>query len=160
MPAAVRRTLTFFAGWILVLLGLIALVLPGPGLLLLLCGLVVLATEYTWAQRWVRPVEVRAIALAHRNVQRWGTVALSALGALCLIAIGIVWGLDPRIPTWWILGPHLPFAGWGVASSLIGSGLIAMGLLVYSVVRYRGKPLPDPHLGVTAGRPEKRATPH
>lgn len=147
MPASVRRTLAFFAGWILVLLGLIALVLPGPGLLLLLCGLVVLATEYTWAQRFVRPVEVRAVAVAHRNVQAWWSILLSALGAACLIGLGVMWGVNPRIPRLWIVGPDLPFGGWGVGTSLVGSGIIAMGLLVYAVVRYRGKPLPQPRLG-------------
>ena len=29
------------------------LVLPGPGMLLITAGLILLATEYAWAQRWL-----------------------------------------------------------------------------------------------------------
>jgi uncharacterized protein (TIGR02611 family) len=146
MTPKVKKTLTFVAGWILVLAGLAALVLPGPGLLLLLCGLVLLATEYTWAQKWIDPVERRAVALAHANVQTVRSIVLSALGAFALLAVGIVWGLDPTIPEFWIFGPELPFGGWGVGTTVTFSGVLAIGLLVYSVKRYRGKPLPAPSL--------------
>ena len=39
------------AGGALVLAGLVLLVLPGPGFLLIIGGLALLATEYVWAQR-------------------------------------------------------------------------------------------------------------
>jgi hypothetical protein len=146
MTTKVKKTLTFVAGWILVLLGLAALVLPGPGLLLLLCGLVLLATEYTWAKKWIDPVERRAVALAHANVQTRRAIFLSALAAIALLAVGIVWGLNPTIPKFWIFGPKLPFGGWGVGTTVTFSGVLAIGLLIYSVKRYRGKPLPQPSL--------------
>jgi uncharacterized protein (TIGR02611 family) len=38
-------------GLVLVAAGLVLLVLPGPGILLVIAGLAVLATEYVWAQR-------------------------------------------------------------------------------------------------------------
>jgi uncharacterized protein (TIGR02611 family) len=38
-------------GFALVIGGLAMLVLPGPGLLLIIAGLAILATEYVWAQR-------------------------------------------------------------------------------------------------------------
>jgi uncharacterized protein (TIGR02611 family) len=146
MTPKVKKTLAFVVGWVLVVAGLAALVLPGPGLLLLLCGLVVLATEYEWAQKWVDPVERKAVRLAHTNVQKWHSILLSGLGALCLLAVGITWGVNPGIPSFWIFGPRLPFGGWGVGTTVTGSGLIALALLVYSVKRYRGKPLPEPSL--------------
>jgi hypothetical protein len=151
MTPKVKKTLTFVAGWILVLAGLAALVLPGPGLLLLLCGLVVLATEYTWAQKWIDPVERRAVALAHANVQTARSIALSALGAVALLAVGIFWGINPTIPEFWIFGPRLPFGGWGVGTTVTFSGVLAIGLLVYSVKRYRGKPQPTPSLSARQG---------
>ena len=146
MRPKVKKTVTFVAGWILVLAGLAALVLPGPGLLLLLCGLVLLAREYTWAQKWVDPVERRAVKLAHANVQTWRSIVLSGFAALALLAVGIVWGINPAIPKFWIFGPRLPFGGWGVGTTLTFSGVLAVGLLVYSVKRYRGQPLPEPSL--------------
>jgi len=39
------------AGGALVLAGLVMLVVPGPGVLVILAGLAILASEYVWAQR-------------------------------------------------------------------------------------------------------------
>lgn len=41
------------AGFALLLTGIVMLVLPGPGWLTIAAGLAVLATEYTWAARWL-----------------------------------------------------------------------------------------------------------
>jgi uncharacterized protein (TIGR02611 family) len=46
-----KRIAVGVAGSLLVLAGLAMLVLPGPGLLLMIAGLAILATEYVWAQR-------------------------------------------------------------------------------------------------------------
>ena len=44
-----RRIAVSIVGFLLVALGLAMLVLPGPGILLLVVGFAVLGTEYTWA---------------------------------------------------------------------------------------------------------------
>jgi uncharacterized protein (TIGR02611 family) len=46
-----KRIAVSVAGLVLLLLGLVMMVLPGPGILFLIAGLAVLATEYVWAQR-------------------------------------------------------------------------------------------------------------
>jgi uncharacterized protein (TIGR02611 family) len=46
-----KRIAVTVAGLVLVAAGLVLLVLPGPGMLLVILGLAVLATEYVWAQR-------------------------------------------------------------------------------------------------------------
>lgn len=46
-----KRIGATIAGSVLVVVGLAMLVLPGPGILLVIAGLAVLATEYIWAQR-------------------------------------------------------------------------------------------------------------
>ena len=46
-----KRIGVSIAGFVLVAGGLVMLVLPGPGLLLIIAGLAILATEYVWAQR-------------------------------------------------------------------------------------------------------------
>jgi uncharacterized protein (TIGR02611 family) len=46
-----KRIGVSIAGFVLVIVGLAMLVLPGPGLLLIIAGLAILATEYVWAQR-------------------------------------------------------------------------------------------------------------
>jgi hypothetical protein len=133
-----RKTAITILGWVLTLVGLAALVLPGPGLLLMVVGLVVLSQEYDWAERRLEPVKARAFAVAAAGVSSWPRILGSVLAALCVIAVGMVWGLDPAIPEFWIVGPSLPFGGWATASSLLLSGLIAMGLLLYSIRRFRG----------------------
>jgi hypothetical protein len=134
----VRKTGITILGWILVVVGLAALVLPGPGLLLLLSGLVVLSQEYEWAERRVEPVKAKAFDVAQAGVSTYPRIILSGLGALSLIAIGVFWWMNPEIPEVGPIGPELPVGGWATGSSLILSGLIAMGLLAYSVKRWGG----------------------
>ena len=47
-----KKVAIFVAGVLLLVLGLSLLVLPGPSLPVILCGLAVLSTEYTWARKW------------------------------------------------------------------------------------------------------------
>ncbi len=47
-----RRALVIFGGATLLIGGIALLVLPGPGLLLILASLLLLGTEFDWAKRW------------------------------------------------------------------------------------------------------------
>jgi Putative transmembrane protein (PGPGW) len=127
-------------GWLLVVLGAAALVLPGPGLLLLLAGLVVLSQEYEWAERRVEPVRQKAYTVARSSVSSNLRILASALASLAIVAVGIVWWLDPEIPEIGPVGPDLPLGGWSTGSGIVISGLAALALVVYSVRRFRGKP--------------------
>jgi hypothetical protein len=125
-------------GWLLVVLGLAAMILPGPGLLLLVAGLAILSQQFAWAERRVEPVKRTAFKTAADGVATRTRVVVSTLGGLALIALGVVWGLRPPVPewwptrdSWWLVG------GWATGSSLILSGLAALGLLVYSYRRFR-----------------------
>jgi hypothetical protein len=55
----VRRVATLSAGWTLLVTGTVLLVLPGPGLPLLLGGLALLGREVAWAQRLRGRIEDR-----------------------------------------------------------------------------------------------------
>ena len=134
-----RKTWVTVVGWALVLAGGAALLLPGPGLLLLLAGLVVLSQEYDWAERRVEPVKQKAFDVAKAGVSTIPRILLSALGAVAVMAAGVFWWLSPAIPEIGPVGPDLPFGGWATGSSIIASGVVAMGLLVYSVKRWRAE---------------------
>jgi hypothetical protein len=138
MPV-LRKTWVTVLGWVLTLIGVAALLLPGPGLLLLLSGLVVLSQEYPWAERRVEPLKRKAFQVAAAGVETWPRIVLSVASALGLVATGVVWGLEPTIPRIWLLGPQLPYSGWAAGSSLILSGLVALGLIGYSARRFRGR---------------------
>ncbi|GAA4847363.1 hypothetical protein GCM10023201_43930 [Actinomycetospora corticicola] len=124
-----RRIAVTIVGVALVVVGVVLLVLPGPGLLLVLAGLIVLANEYPWAQRYVAPVRRQAITAAQFSVASRLRIAWTAAVGLALVIGGIVW----------MTVPSLPFAGVGTGSSLILSGVILLGLLGYSVHRWGGR---------------------
>ncbi len=50
LPHPVRWVLTMVVGFVLLILGLIMMVTPGPGLLFIFFGLSILALEIKWAQ--------------------------------------------------------------------------------------------------------------
>jgi putative transmembrane protein PGPGW len=135
--AVLRKTWVTVIGWVLTVGGIGLLALPGPGLLTLVAGLAILSQEYEWAERRLHPVKQKAFEAAAAGVETWPRILLSTLGALALIAVGIVWWIDPEIPEFWFFGPSLPVAGWGSGLSIVLSGLIALGLLLYSIRRFR-----------------------
>jgi uncharacterized protein (TIGR02611 family) len=47
----VRRVFRIVAGFTLLLVGVVMIVTPGPGWLVMLCGLSLLAAEFLWARR-------------------------------------------------------------------------------------------------------------
>jgi uncharacterized protein (TIGR02611 family) len=55
-----KRIAATVIGLVLVLAGLAMMVLPGPGILVLIAGLAVLATEYVWAQRALNLARLKA----------------------------------------------------------------------------------------------------
>lgn len=130
-PHLLKRIAFGIGGGALLIVGIALLVLPGPGLLLVLGGLLVLSEAFPTLDRYVDPVERRAMAAMEDSVASPLRVALSVLAGLALIASGIVWGL--RVFSW------LPLPGWSTGSSLILSGLILLGLVGYSYRRVRAR---------------------
>jgi len=55
-----KRIAVTVAGGVVILVGIAMLVLPGPGLLVIIAGLAILATEYVWAERLLRMAKDRA----------------------------------------------------------------------------------------------------
>lgn len=56
-----KRIVVEGAGWVMVVAGVAAIALPGPGLLLLFGGLAILSQQYAWAARLVEPVQRKAL---------------------------------------------------------------------------------------------------
>jgi uncharacterized protein (TIGR02611 family) len=55
-----KRVAVTIAGFAVILAGVALLVLPGPGLLVIVAGLAILATEYVWAQRYLKIAKEKA----------------------------------------------------------------------------------------------------
>lgn len=140
MRGAGKRIALEIVGWTLVVAGIAALVLPGPGLLMLFGGLAVLSQQYEWAERRLAPIERAAMRTAAEGVETWFRVAMSTLGALCLTALGVLWIVQPPAPGWWpVRDSWWLFGGVGTGITLIASSAIALGLIVYSLRRF-GRP--------------------
>lgn len=116
------RGLLIVAGFLLLLVGVALLVLPGPGLLLVLGGLALLANEFEWAHRLTEPVREKAWQAAVESVASGLRISGSVLAGLALIAAGVTW----------IAVPSLPFGGAATGSSLILSGVVLFALLGYT----------------------------
>ncbi len=142
---ALRRILLETLGWLLVAAGVAALVLPGPGLLLLVGGLALLSQQYEWAERRLYPVKQRALQTAADGVETWPRILMSGTGVAVLLALGVYWGTKPDAPGWWPLDDrwYLP-GGWSVGISLMVSGAVALALLVYSYRHFREIKASDP----------------
>jgi hypothetical protein len=126
-PHPVMRAVLAVVGGALVAVGIALLVLPGPGLLLVFAGMVLLARAVPSLHRHVEPVRARAMQAAEESVSSGWRIAGSTLVGLGLIGGGVVWGLVPR----------LPFSGWSTGGSLILSGLVLFALLIWSHRRLR-----------------------
>jgi hypothetical protein len=54
-----RRIAITVAGFLVILIGLVLIPLPGPGWLIVFAGLAILAREYVWAERLLREAKRR-----------------------------------------------------------------------------------------------------
>ena len=141
MTGAAKRVLLEVVGWLLLVAGIAALVLPGPGLLLMFAGLAVLSQQYEWAERWVEPVRLRALKGAAESVETWPRIIASTVFSLGLIGCGVLWIVSPEAPSWWPFDADwwLPGGVWTGVTQIV-SGLLALALIVYSYRRFHGKP--------------------
>jgi uncharacterized protein (TIGR02611 family) len=120
-----KRMIVLVVGGALVLLGIVLLVLPGPGLLLVLGGLLTLSSEFPAVDRYIDPIQHRAMQAAEQSASSPLRLTASILAGIALIVAGVVWGVVKT----------LPLGGWPTGSSLILSGLVLLGLLVFSYAR-------------------------
>ena len=128
-PGFAKRVVCGVGGGLLLVIGVALLVLPGPGLLLVLAGLLVLANGFPKVQKFVAPVERRAMQAAEESVSSPLRMVFSIGTGVLLIAAGVVW---------WVV-PGLPLGGWPTGASLILSGLILLGVLVISYRHVRSR---------------------
>lgn len=52
-----KKVITLIIGFTILLIGLALLFLPGPGILILFLGLLILTTEFIWAKRLMKKVK-------------------------------------------------------------------------------------------------------
>ncbi|HKJ12295.1 MAG TPA: PGPGW domain-containing protein [Ornithinimicrobium sp.] len=134
-----RRVGYDIIGWTLMVVGVVLMPLPGPGTLILVTGLVILAQNNSWAERQLAPMRRQAYRGAREGVKTWPRVMFSALSALVVVSVGVVFIWDPPAPSFWPVSERWwLFGGTATGVGIVVSGLIALGLLIYSVRHFRG----------------------
>ena len=121
-----RRTGSEILGWIIVVVGVILMPLPGPGMVIVVSGLAILSRHYVWAQRLLGPLERKATEAAKFGVETWPRILVSFLGGAWL-ALG--WAVGLLALQW------SPGGGYLVASDGLGLSYTAgcLGVIVLCV---------------------------
>jgi uncharacterized protein (TIGR02611 family) len=65
-----KRVAVTVVGLVVVLAGVLMLVLPGPGILTIIAGLAILASEYVWAERLLKTAKARATQAKDAAIDR------------------------------------------------------------------------------------------
>lgn len=71
LPRPVRVVAVSVVGGTVMLTGVAMLVLPGPGILAILAGLALLATEFAWARRWLDRARAAGQAGVDKGREVW-----------------------------------------------------------------------------------------
>ena len=139
-----KRFAVTLAGAALLAVGLAMMVLPGPGILLIVAGLAVLATEYVWARRLLVKARKQAADVQAAAVASPLRTAGSVVFALGLLGLGIAMLVRPDL--------DLPFWGGVTGGLLVTTSLILLTTTYLTVRAGRGED--TTHTGTSfAGRP-------
>lgn len=153
-----KRFAVTIVGVALLALGVVMMVLPGPGILGLVAGLAVLATEYAWARRLLTRAKKGAVkaqeAAVASPLRTAGSVVVGlgmvAVGVLMLVVDDVAWPVwDRQLDAVWA-----PFTG-GVIAVM---GCVVVTTTVVTLRTAHGEPtthVPDPQT-----RPTERPAVH
>jgi uncharacterized protein (TIGR02611 family) len=117
MSLATKVVVTLVGGLVM-LAGVIMIFTPGQGILAIILGLAILATEYAWAERWLRKAKEKAAdakrraeemdpAVRRRRLLLTGVAVLVVVGAVVAYLVTYDW-------------PTVAVDGWDWVQSLAG----------------------------------------
>jgi len=85
-----KRIAVTVVGFVVLLAGLVMMVTPGPGIVVILLGLAILATEWAWAERALDRAKARGQDVVRTATASPARIALSVAATLAGIAAAIV----------------------------------------------------------------------
>lgn len=96
-----KRFAVTILGAALLAVGLAMMVLPGPGIVVIVAGLAVLATEYVWARSLLDKAKTQAEKAQEAAVASRARTAATVLFGLGMIGLGVAMLLiDVDVPFW------------------------------------------------------------
>jgi uncharacterized protein (TIGR02611 family) len=131
---AARKIAVTILGVAVLAAGLAMVVLPGPGLLVIVLGLFILSLEFEWAARRLDQARDKALDAAHKTAASRTQSAFALFSSLVLVGAGVFLGLNKSVP----------LHGWFTGGTLIVSGLAAMGTVIWSVRDLRRRHAGEP----------------
>lgn len=128
-----RRIAVTAVGTVILVAGVILLVAPGPGLVVIAVALGVFAIEYEWARRHLTIVRKHA-----RSAARQAAASRAATFCAVLFGVGAV-GLGAVL----IFTDMLPFSGAGTGAGAAIAGVTVLVTVAYSVWGLRSAGMAD-----------------
>ncbi|HEX7268141.1 MAG TPA: PGPGW domain-containing protein [Streptosporangiaceae bacterium] len=122
-----RRIAITVVGTVILAVGVVLLVAPGPGLLVIVLALIVFAVEYEWARRRLDAVRVRARSAADKAAASRVATASAILFGIGAIGLGAVL----------IFSDVLPLSGVGTGAGVALGGLTVLATIGYSLREMR-----------------------
>jgi uncharacterized protein (TIGR02611 family) len=122
-----RRIAVTVVGTVILVIGVVLLVAPGPGLVVIALALAVFAIEYRWARRHLATVQERARSAALKTAASRVATACAVLFGVAAIGLGAVL----------IFTDLLPLSGAGTGVSVAIGGLTVLVTVAYSVRELR-----------------------
>jgi Putative transmembrane protein (PGPGW) len=122
-----RRIAVTVAGIVILAVGVVLLVAPGPGLVVIALALAVFAIEYRWARRHLATVQAHARSAALKTAASRVATASAVLFGVGAVGLGAVL----------VLTDLLPFSGVATGVSVAIGGLTVLVTVGYSVRELR-----------------------
>jgi hypothetical protein len=134
-----KRFAVTIAGAALLAVGLAMMVLPGPGILLIVGGLAVLATEYVWARTLLVKARKQAEAVQEAAVSSPLRTTGSLVFAAGLVAVGVLMLVVDDVA--WPVVESLLDKLWGPVTGavLVVTGLILVTTTVLTLRAAKGQ---------------------
>ena len=97
-----KKIVIAIAGVALMALGVVLMPLPGPGFVIVVVGIAVLATEFAWAKDLLHKTRDKAWEAQKTAVETWPRVVLTFVSALTTVGVGVTIILvdDVAWPVW------------------------------------------------------------
>jgi len=122
-----RRIAVTVVGTVILAVGVVLLVAPGPGLVVIALALAVFAIEYRWARRHLATVQARARSAALKTAASRVATACAVLFGVAAVGLGVVLACTDL----------LPLSGAGTGAGAAVGGLTVLVTTAYSVRELR-----------------------
>ena len=92
MSPILKRVLVGVVGGLITILGVVALIAPGPGWLIIFAGLGILGTEFAWAARALKTAKgVANRAIDSTKIAKRKQLLIFAVIAFTALALLVIW---------------------------------------------------------------------